>query len=119
MAVGLPSSGLCRAHEAWEGESRGRVGSNPWRQHSRGNISVGEHVLYPNPMASEQEHVMPWPPSRCPGRGVRNLAGVGQAGSYPPALCEEQIRDKEISEHSDVFSVQVAWEPALAAVPGR
>lgn len=80
-------------------------------------ISVGEHVLYLSPMAFEQEQVMS--PTRYPGRGVWNLAGVAWAGFWTLALCKEQKRDKEISEHRDVCSVQAAWEPALAAAPGR
>lgn len=94
-------------------------GPAPGDSNSGGNISVGEHVLYRVPMASGQEHVTSWPPSPCPGRGVWNLAVVAQAGFCPPALCEEQIRDKEISGRSDVFGVWAAWEPALASAPGR
>lgn len=48
-----------------------------------GDVSVGDHVLYPGLTASEQERVMSWPPPRCPGRGVWDLAGVAQAGSHP------------------------------------
>lgn len=73
VAVGLSSSGLCRAHEAWERESC----SSPTHGNSTSgdNLGVGEHVLYPSPMASEQEHLMSWPPSWCPERSVEPRRG--------------------------------------------
>lgn len=47
----------------------------------------------------------------------RDKRGSGRI--YPSRLCKGQIKDEEVNENSAVVSVQLAWGPVFAVVPGR